>query len=82
MSRQSDRQIRAAVLDQLSLDRRSDQRRIIVEVSDGVVTLSGELNTPGDLARAVELASAVDGIVDVVSDLRFIAPPLSHWGRN
>jgi hypothetical protein len=47
---------------------------IEVHVAGGVVRLSGELRSQEDIARAVEVARSVAGVLEVTSDLR-LAPP-------
>ena len=44
--------------------------KIDVATHDGVVTLSGSVPTKRDEARAVDLARRVQGVRDVVSQLR------------
>ena len=46
-----------------------DQPRIRVEVSEGVVTLSGQTESEGVIPIAVALTGAVDGVVDVLDRL-------------
>jgi osmotically-inducible protein OsmY len=38
-------------------------------VADGVVTLTGHVNTPMDAAAAVDMTRRVEGVVDVVDEL-------------
>lgn len=45
--------------------------QVSVEVSDGVVTLAGELEQKSLAEIAVRLSRAVDGVVDVVDHLRY-----------
>jgi CBS domain-containing protein len=46
-----------------------DSSAISVSVSDGVVTLAGQLSRPPNAATAIRLASEVDGVVDVIDNL-------------
>ena len=48
--------------------------RVAVDVVDGVVTLTGELDTHGDAEVAVEMARRVEGVVDVVDELTWQVP--------
>ncbi|MFO7694046.1 MAG: BON domain-containing protein [Vicinamibacterales bacterium] len=48
---------------------------IEVRVAGCVVHLSGELRSEEDIARAIEVASSVAGVLEVTSDLR-LAPPV------
>jgi CBS domain-containing protein len=47
----------------------TDPSRVAVDVVDGVVTLTGELDTRTDAEVAVALTSRTDGVVDVVDGL-------------
>lgn len=47
-----------------------DASDVEVEVSDGVVTLSGEVETRAERRAAEEIAAEVSGVVDVVDELR------------
>lgn len=67
-----------------------DPASVWVQVRDGVVTLSGQLEHKGMVACAEELTRAVDGVVDLVNDLTYarddttarpgVAP--SFWPRH
>jgi osmotically-inducible protein OsmY len=46
-----------------------DPNRVAVEVTDGVVTLTGELDTRADAEVAVAHTHGVEGVVDVVDRL-------------
>jgi osmotically-inducible protein OsmY len=48
-----------------------DPARVAVEVSGGVVTLDGELDTHADTELAVRLVERVEGVVTVVDRLRY-----------
>jgi CBS domain-containing protein len=48
--------------------------RVGVDVVDGVVTLTGELDTHGDADVAVEMVRRVEGVVDVVDELTWQVP--------
>ena len=47
----------------------TDPSRVAVEVVDGVVTLTGELDTRIDAEVAVAMTSRTEGVVDVVDRL-------------
>lgn len=49
---------------------------IEVDVAGGVVRLSGELRSQEDIARAIEVARSVAGVLEVSSELRLASPPL------
>ena len=65
--------IRAEVREQV-LDRALwiDKTSVSVEVTDGVVTLSGELERKSLIPIAVRLTRGVDGVVDVVDKLTYL----------
>ncbi|GAA4219198.1 CBS domain-containing protein [Actinocatenispora rupis] len=66
----SDRQIRADVVhDVVESFLVADPNEVGVAVSDGVVTLSGELDNPASIPLAVQAARSVPGVVDVVDNL-------------
>lgn len=48
--------------------------RVAVDVVDGVVTLTGELDTQGDAEVAVEMVRRMEGVVDVVDELTWQVP--------
>ena len=48
--------------------------RVAVDVVDGVVTLTGELDTQGDAEVAVEMVRRTEGVVDVVDELTWQVP--------
>jgi osmotically-inducible protein OsmY len=48
--------------------------KIDVDTTDGVVTLSGTVSSPEEIARAVDLALETDGVYRVVSTLQ-VKPP-------
>jgi len=48
--------------------------RVAVEVVDGVVTLTGALDTHGDAEVAMALVSRIEGVVDVVDRLTWQVP--------
>ena len=51
-----------------------DASDVEVEVSDGVVTLAGEVETREERRAAEEIAAEVSGVVDVVDELRARQP--------
>ena len=75
---QSDPGITTAVKSKLAADDTVKAYRIDVDTKDRVVTLSGEVDTAGAKARAVELARGTDGVREVVDNTRIkdgITPP-------
>ena len=62
----SDHQLRQEVMDELAWDPAVDDKRIGVEVSEGIVTLAGHLSSYAEkyaAQRAVERIGGVRGIV-------------------
>lgn len=75
---QSDPGITTAVKSKLAADDTVKAYRIDVDTKDRVVTLSGEVDTAGAKARAVELARGTNGVREVVDNTRIkdgITPP-------
>lgn len=65
-----DREIRDAVLQNLSLDSWVNDKDISVEVKGGVVVLNGEVDTANEKRAAGDDAWDTPGVIDVVNDLR------------
>jgi CBS domain-containing protein len=71
----SDTAIRSEVLeDVLAHAMVVEPERVAVDVVDGVVTLTGALDTHGDAEVAVALVSRIEGVVDVVDQLNWRVP--------
>jgi CBS domain-containing protein len=71
----SDTAIRSEVLeDVLAHAVVVEPERVAVDVVDGVVTLTGALDTHGDAEVAVALVSRIEGVVDVVDQLSWQVP--------
>jgi CBS domain-containing protein len=65
-----DAEIRAEVIeDVLAATLMVGPGRVRVDVADGVVTLTGHLNTQMDAEAAVNMTRRVEGVVDVVDEL-------------
>ena len=63
-----DAAIRAEIIDGVLLKTMLiDPARIDVDVADGVVTMTGRLDTPRDAELAVRLVESVEGVVDVTN---------------
>lgn len=69
-----DNQISAAVTDLLVMDRSVSAMNIDVSTINGVVTLNGAVESRAMASRASQLASRVDGVVQVVNNLRILRP--------
>ena len=66
----SDAEIRAEVVGDVLAGRLVvDPSRVAVEVTDGVVTLTGELDTHADAEVALTMVHRVEGVVDVLDQL-------------
>jgi CBS domain-containing protein len=71
----SDTAIRSEVLeDVLAHAVVVEPERVAVDVVDGVVTLTGALDTHADAEVAVALVSRIEGVVDVVDQLSWRVP--------
>ena len=69
-----DTRMEMRLTDRLARDNFLRDRRIQVEVVDGVVNLTGQVWTPLEKERAAELLRTVPGVIDVDNDLD-IQPP-------
>lgn len=69
-----DNQISAAVTDQLVQDRSISAMDIDVTTTNGVVTLTGVAANSAVASRAAQLAARVDGVAQVVNNLRVLRP--------
>jgi BON domain len=69
-----DTSIEMRLVDRLELDNFLRDRDIRVRVSDGVVSIAGEVWTPLERERAGEIVRHVPGVIDVVNKLD-IRPP-------
>jgi osmotically-inducible protein OsmY len=65
-----DASVTAAVQTQLTADRTTNFTRVDVDTEQGIVRLSGVVQTPEQKARAEELAKQVDGVKRVRNTLR------------
>jgi osmotically-inducible protein OsmY len=70
MKKKTDAEIRAAVVHELQNDIRVSEPGLNVLVDDGIVTLTGEVNSWGMLQAASDCAHRVGGVLDVANDIR------------
>ena len=70
--KKTDTQIHHDVLDELRWDSRVDETEVGVEVDEGVVTLTGTVQTWAKRVAAEEAARRVTGVLDVANDIRVI----------
>ena len=47
--------------------------RLTIVVEDGIVTLSGHVQSEGEITEAIRIARSVDGVTDVESELDVIS---------
>ncbi|MCL6518535.1 MAG: BON domain-containing protein [Armatimonadetes bacterium] len=66
----SDEEIRGDIIQAFESSPQLDPREIIVEVKNGVVTLSGIVNSEKELLVAKNYALSTPGVVDVHSELQ------------
>jgi len=69
MKRKSDSEIKGQVLRELKWDSRIAWSEIGVEVFEGVVTLTGAVNSYAKKNAAQEAAHRIDGVLDVANDI-------------
>jgi osmotically-inducible protein OsmY len=70
-----DTSIHAAVKAKLTVDRFSNIVNIDINVTNGVVTLAGEVPNDKVSAEAKSEAATVDGVVRVINNLQVKSPP-------
>lgn len=76
----SDSQIKTDVLNELKWDARVDETDVGVQVHDGIVTLTGNVNAYVKKVAAREAAHRVFGVLDVVDQLQ--VRPSTIWART
>ncbi len=69
-----DAQVQLAVLHELARDSRIDETDVGVEVSEGIVTLTGQVNSWSKRLAAQEAAHRVPDVLDVVNDVHVRIP--------
>lgn len=74
MEIKSDAQIQKDVLQELHWDTRVDEADVGVEVDDGIVTLTGMVDSFAKRIAAQEAAHRVAGVLDVANDIETKAP--------
>jgi osmotically-inducible protein OsmY len=70
MKKKTDAEIREAVLHELQNDIHVAEPGLNVQVDDGIVTLTGEVDSWGMLQAASDCAHRVGGVLDVANDIR------------
>ncbi|RLU89191.1 hypothetical protein CTZ27_22375 [Streptomyces griseocarneus] len=70
--RRPDREVRAEVIEEVLMGTLCRSPHLVdVRVRDGVVNLTGTLERSSEVAIAVRLTRHIDGVVDVIDNLRF-----------
>jgi osmotically-inducible protein OsmY len=69
MNRKSDSEIKQQVLRELKWDSRIEWSELGVEVFEGVVTLTGNVNSYAKKLAAQEAAHRIDGVLDVANEI-------------
>lgn len=72
--RTTDVRIHADVLDELRWDTRVNETEVGVEVDNGVVTLTGTVESLAKKQAAERAAHHVSGVLDVANDIRVVPP--------
>lgn len=67
-------EVKADVLDRILLS----PSEVTAEVTDGVVTLCGNLRRRSDTELAVEFTRRIDGVIDVVNTLTYVDDDISY----
>jgi osmotically-inducible protein OsmY len=70
MVRKSDSQVKEEVLDELRWDSRIEETDVGVEVDNGIVTLTGTVDSYAKRLAAEEAAHSVTGVLDVANDIK------------
>lgn len=70
MTNNRDENIKKDIIDELYWDNRIDASKINITVEDGVVMLSGDVPTYADISNARAAAWRLDGVVDVIDNLK------------
>lgn len=78
ISSKSDAQIRADVLHELKWDTTVDEAEVGVQVKGGIVTLTGTVSAYPRRLAAVDAVHRVQGVLDVVDDMRVRIPSPSE----
>ncbi len=76
--RRSDDRVREEVCDLMTDDPMLDASEITVQVSEGVVTLSGSVTSREQKRRAEDVAESISGVKDVANQLRVAREAIGH----
>lgn len=76
----SDHQIKADVLNELKWDSTVDETEVGVQVTNGIVTLTGNISAYAKKVAARDAAHRVWGVLDVVDDMKIRVPKV--WERT
>jgi len=73
-SKKTDAEIQKQVLEELRWDPRVDASEVGVQVKNGVVTLTGQIDSFGKMQAASRATHRVAGVLDVANDLKVVVP--------
>lgn len=79
-TKRTDAQIKELVASELQWDHRVDETEVGVQVQDGIVTLTGIVDSCAKRVAAEEAAHRVSGVLDVANDIR--VKPAGSGGRT
>lgn len=71
----TDQEVKSDIQDTLTWDIRVNNQDIIVDVADGVVTLTGTVDTYDQKLEAAQIAGRIKGVVDIINDI--VVKPVS-----
>jgi hyperosmotically inducible periplasmic protein len=77
---QTDTGITTAVKNKLIADDLVKARQINVDTQDKVVTLTGEVTTPEEETRALQIARGTEGVLDVIDQISIVPPQATGFG--
>jgi len=72
----------AAIKARLALDPSLSAFAVSVDTTDGVVTLAGHVDSPGDVARAIQIAFEQDDVHEVISTLQLRQRRSAHGSSS
>jgi osmotically-inducible protein OsmY len=64
-----DTQLQLKIKEALKADRNVQADKLTVNVAKGVVTISGELYTPEEIDRVVQIVQGIEGVVEVKNQM-------------
>ncbi|HDS29471.1 MAG TPA: BON domain-containing protein [Firmicutes bacterium] len=64
-----DTQLQIKIKEALREDRNVSHDKLIVNVKDGIVTITGELGTQTEIDRVTEIVMAIEGVVELKNNI-------------